>query len=85
MTLWGSAVIVSSSADENKIAIDYRGFVQQNFQIFGYARSNMDDSSFREMISGTLTCRVDAGYGTYSWMQLLLQSLDTNLASDLRT
>lgn len=29
----------------------------------------MDDSSFREMISGTLTCRVDAGYVLNEWIR----------------
>lgn len=41
--------------------------VSQNFQIFGYARSAMDDSTFRDMIAETLTCRVDAGCVVNSW------------------
>jgi hypothetical protein len=31
----------------------------QNFTIFGYARSIMTDKELRNMISKTLTCRVD--------------------------
>lgn len=34
--------------------------VPQNFQVFGYARSKMTDDEFRELISNTLTCRIDA-------------------------
>lgn len=32
----------------------------QNFQVFGYARSKMTDAEFRDMITSTLTCRVNA-------------------------
>lgn len=35
-------------------------FCEQNFQVFGYARSKMTDAEFREMITATLTCRVNA-------------------------
>jgi len=31
----------------------------QHFTIYGFARSNMTDEKLRDMISGTLTCRID--------------------------
>jgi glucose-6-phosphate 1-dehydrogenase len=31
----------------------------QHFTIFGYARSKMTDEELRNMISATLTCRID--------------------------
>jgi glucose-6-phosphate 1-dehydrogenase len=32
----------------------------QNFQVYGYARSKLTDTDFRDLISSTLTCRIDA-------------------------
>ncbi|CAI5459752.1 unnamed protein product [Closterium sp. Yama58-4] len=40
-------------------ALYYEGCLPQHFQIFGYARSKMDDAQLRELISTTLTCRID--------------------------
>jgi hypothetical protein len=31
----------------------------QHFTIFGYARSKMTDAELRNMVSKTLTCRID--------------------------
>lgn len=31
----------------------------QHFTIFGYARSKMSDAELRNMVSKTLTCRID--------------------------
>lgn len=31
----------------------------QHFSIFGYARSKMTDAELRNMVSRTLTCRID--------------------------
>jgi hypothetical protein len=36
----------------------------QDFQVFGYARTKMSDAEFRDMIASTLTCRIDARWGT---------------------
>ncbi|GJP48220.1 hypothetical protein CLOM_g7489, partial [Closterium sp. NIES-68] len=40
-------------------ALYYEGCLPKRFQIFGYARSKMDDAQLRELISTTLTCRID--------------------------
>ncbi|CAI5942768.1 unnamed protein product [Closterium sp. NIES-64] len=40
-------------------ALYYEGCLPEHFQIFGYARSKMDDAQLRELISSTLTCRID--------------------------
>lgn len=34
-------------------------FSSQHFTIFGYARSKMTDAELRDMVSKTLTCRID--------------------------
>ena len=34
----------------------------QNFMVFGYARTKMTDDELRNMISRTLTCRIDKWY-----------------------
>jgi hypothetical protein len=34
----------------------------QHFTVFGYARSKMTDEELRNMISMTLTCRIDQRY-----------------------
>jgi hypothetical protein len=34
----------------------------QHFTVFGYARSKMSDEELRNMISMTLTCRIDQRY-----------------------
>lgn len=36
--------------------------LMQNVTVFGYARSKMTDEELRNMISQTLTCRIDKRY-----------------------
>lgn len=62
-----SVVVVGASGDLAKkkifpalFALYYEGLLPENFQIFGYARSKMSDAEFRDLISTTLTCRIDA-------------------------
>lgn len=62
-----SVVVVGASGDLAKkkifpalFALYYEGLLPPHFQIFGYARSKMTDEQFREMISATLSCRIDA-------------------------
>ncbi|KAJ3683015.1 hypothetical protein LUZ60_013242 [Juncus effusus] len=40
-------------------ALYYSGHLPENVGIFGYSRKNMNDMDLRDMIAGTLTCRVD--------------------------
>ncbi|GAX74483.1 hypothetical protein CEUSTIGMA_g1932.t1 [Chlamydomonas eustigma] len=62
-----SVVVVGASGDLAKkkifpalFALYYEGLLPEEFQIFGYARSKMSDTDFRDLISSTLTCRIDA-------------------------
>mmetsp|Transcript_20290 Transcript_20290/g.44307 ORF Transcript_20290/g.44307 Transcript_20290/m.44307 type:complete len:604 (-) Transcript_20290:1435-3246(-) len=62
-----SVVVVGASGDLAKkkifpalFALYYEGSLPQDFQIYGYARSKMTDPEFRDLISSTLTCRIDA-------------------------
>lgn len=62
-----SVVVVGASGDLAKkkifpalFALYYEGLLPKDFQVFGYARSNMTDAQFRTLIETTLTCRVDA-------------------------
>jgi len=62
-----SVVVVGASGDLAKkkifpalFALYYEGLLPQDFQVFGYARSKMTDAEFRDVISSTLTCRIDA-------------------------
>ncbi|GBF96382.1 hypothetical protein Rsub_09181 [Raphidocelis subcapitata] len=41
-------------------ALYYEGLLPPNVQFYGYARTKMSDEAFREMIGGTLACRIDA-------------------------
>lgn len=61
-----SVTVVGASGDLAKkkifpalFALFYEGCLPQNFTIFGYARTKMTDEELREMISRTLTCRID--------------------------
>ncbi|CAI9261697.1 unnamed protein product [Lactuca saligna] len=61
-----SVTVVGASGDLAKkkifpalFALFYEDCLPQNFTIFGYARTKMTDEELREMISGTLTCRID--------------------------
>lgn len=63
-----TVVVVGASGDlaRKKIypalfALYYEGHLPPNFQIFGYARSDLTDEAFRASIGGALTCRVAAG------------------------
>ncbi|KAK9675364.1 hypothetical protein RND81_11G003000 [Saponaria officinalis] len=40
-------------------ALYYEGCLPKHFTIFGYARSKMTDEELRNMVSKTLTCRID--------------------------
>nr|TKR84551.1 glucose-6-phosphate dehydrogenase family protein [Populus alba] len=40
-------------------ALYYEGCLPEHFTIFGYARSKMTDAELRNMVSKTLTCRID--------------------------
>ncbi|KAG8100081.1 hypothetical protein GUJ93_ZPchr0013g34453 [Zizania palustris] len=40
-------------------ALYYEDCLPKHFTIFGYARSNMTDAELRNMVSRTLTCRID--------------------------
>lgn len=40
-------------------ALYYEGCLPKHFTIFGYARSKMTDAELRNMVSRTLTCRID--------------------------
>lgn len=61
-----SITVVGASGDLSKkkifpalFALFYEGFLPQNFIVCGYARSKMNDEELRDVISGTLTCRID--------------------------
>ncbi len=42
-------------------ALHCQGFLPKGFQVFGFARSQMDDAAFRERITENLTCRYAPG------------------------
>ncbi|KAK9663960.1 hypothetical protein RND81_14G009300 [Saponaria officinalis] len=61
-----SITVVGASGDLAKkkifpalFALFYEGCLPENFTIFGYARTKMSDEQLRNMISETLTCRID--------------------------
>ncbi|KAF6145069.1 hypothetical protein GIB67_013420 [Kingdonia uniflora] len=61
-----SITVVGASGDLAKkkifpalFALFYEDCLPKHFTIYGYARSKMTDEELREMISGTLTCRID--------------------------
>ncbi|CAL1381905.1 unnamed protein product [Linum trigynum] len=61
-----SITVVGASGDLAKkkifpalFALYYEDWLPQNFRVFGYARTKMTDEELRNMISRTLTCRVD--------------------------
>ncbi|MCO5573362.1 hypothetical protein L7F22_027131 [Adiantum nelumboides] len=61
-----SITVIGASGDLAKkkifpalFALFYEGCLPKHFTIFGYARSKMTDEDLRNMISGTLTCRID--------------------------
>lgn len=61
-----SITVVGASGDLAKkkifpalFAIFYEDWLPENFTVFGYARTKLTDEELRNMISGTLTCRID--------------------------
>lgn len=61
-----SITIVGASGDLAKkkifpalFALYYEDCLPENFTVFGYARTKMTDEELRNMISETLTCRID--------------------------
>ncbi|XP_074285114.1 glucose-6-phosphate 1-dehydrogenase, chloroplastic isoform X2 [Silene latifolia] len=61
-----SITVVGASGDLAKkkifpalFALFYEGCLPKNITIFGYARTKMNDEQLRDMISETLTCRID--------------------------
>lgn len=46
--------------DSDESPLPHHTHVLQEFHIFGFARSKMTDAEFRNMIAGTLTCRIHA-------------------------
>ncbi|KAL4619909.1 hypothetical protein ACB092_06G114900 [Castanea dentata] len=61
-----SITVVGASGDLAKkkifpalFALYYEDFLPKNFVVFGYARTKMTDEELRNMISRTLTCRID--------------------------
>lgn len=61
-----SITVVGASGDLAKkkifpalFALYYEDCLPEHFTIFGYARSKMTDAELRDMVSRTLTCRID--------------------------
>lgn len=61
-----SITVVGASGDLAKkkifpalFALFYEDWLPENFTVFGYARTKMTDEELRDMISKTLTCRID--------------------------
>ncbi|MBA0822706.1 hypothetical protein Goarm_019490 [Gossypium armourianum] len=61
-----SITVVGASGDLAKkkifpalFALYYEGCLPKHFTVYGYARSKMTDAELRNMVSKTLTCRID--------------------------
>ncbi|CAM8944685.1 unnamed protein product [Rhodiola kirilowii] len=61
-----SITVIGASGDLAKkkifpalFALYYEGCLPKNFTVFGYARTKINDEELREIISRTLTCRID--------------------------
>lgn len=61
-------IVIGASGDLAKkktfpaiFSLYYHGLLPTNFTLFGFARTSMTDDEFRNMIMGTLTCRVIDG------------------------
>ncbi|XP_062107193.1 glucose-6-phosphate 1-dehydrogenase, chloroplastic [Humulus lupulus] len=61
-----SITVVGASGDLAKkkifpalFALYYEDYLPKNFIVFGYARTKMSDEELRNMVSRTLTCRID--------------------------
>ncbi|KAH7574598.1 hypothetical protein JRO89_XS03G0318300 [Xanthoceras sorbifolium] len=64
-----SITVVGASGDLAKkkifpalFALFYEDFLPEDFMVFGYARTKLTDEELRDMISITLTCRIDKRY-----------------------
>jgi glucose-6-phosphate 1-dehydrogenase len=61
-----TVTVVGASGDLAKkkifpalFALFYEGCLPKHFTVFGYARSKMTNQELRDMVVGTLTCRID--------------------------
>ncbi|KAJ6815485.1 glucose-6-phosphate 1-dehydrogenase, chloroplastic-like isoform X2 [Iris pallida] len=75
-----SITVVGASGDLAKkkifpalFALYYEDFLPEHFTIFGYARSKLTDEELRDMISMTLTCRIDQRENCSDKMERFLQ------------
>ncbi|XP_077215311.1 glucose-6-phosphate 1-dehydrogenase, chloroplastic-like isoform X2 [Tasmannia lanceolata] len=75
-----SITVVGASGDLAKkkifpalFALFYEDHLPKNFTVFGYARSNLTDEELRDMISKTLTCRIDQRENCSAKMDQFLQ------------
>ncbi|CAN6300555.1 unnamed protein product [Urochloa humidicola] len=75
-----SITIVGASGDLAKkkifpalFALFYEDCLPEHFTVFGYARSKMSDEELRNMISKTLTCRIDKRENCGDKMEQFLQ------------
>ncbi|KAG9443491.1 hypothetical protein H6P81_014831 [Aristolochia fimbriata] len=75
-----SITVVGASGDLAKkkifpalFALFYEDWLPQHFTIFGYARSKLTDEELRNMISQTLTCRIDKRENCSDKMDQFLQ------------
>jgi len=69
-----SITVVGASGDLAKkkifpalFALFYEDCLPEHFTVFGYARSKMSDEELRNMISTTLTCRIDKRYCMFTY------------------
>lgn len=64
----------------------------KNFTVFGYARTKLTDEELRNMISQTLTCRIDKRFSTLPdhfpqaafCLSIILFNLNVNMWEDLQ-
>ncbi|XP_072992928.1 glucose-6-phosphate 1-dehydrogenase 2, chloroplastic-like [Typha latifolia] len=75
-----SITVVGASGDLAKkkifpalFALFYEGCLPEHFTVFGYARSKLTDEELRNMISKTLTCRIDKRENCGDKMEQFLQ------------
>ncbi|KAG6396415.1 hypothetical protein SASPL_142565 [Salvia splendens] len=75
-----SITVVGASGDLAKkkifpalFALYYEDCLPEHFTIFGYARSKMTDAELRDMVSRTLTCRIDKRENCGEKMEQFLQ------------
>ncbi|PKA61064.1 Glucose-6-phosphate 1-dehydrogenase, chloroplastic [Apostasia shenzhenica] len=75
-----SITVVGASGDLAKkkifpalFALYYEDFLPEHFTVFGYARSELTNEELRNMISKTLTCRIDKRENCSDKMEQFLQ------------